>query len=259
MNSSSDTTAGEHRAAAGSALVPYTALVQQFSAAPPGKLYCLHGSNDVFRLSLFAAAHALLGGVPMTLVDGTNRFDLYYLAEFARKFASRQENGRRVTPEDMLQNIFVSRAFTCYQMEALITERLPVFVRRKRSPMVMIFGLLDTFYDEQAPLFEVKASLRRIIAALQALKRENVAVLLASLDVRLASKERSGLFPQLRSAMDRVYAVEENEGRPAIVAEAQYPAPTRGKETGREYRGAFSSAQVLPRQNAETQGSAKHP
>ena len=65
-----------------------------------------------------------------------------------------------MTPENLLDNIFVSRAFTCYQMEAVITERLPAFVRRSRSPVVMIFGLLDTFYDEQAPLFEVRRELR---------------------------------------------------------------------------------------------------
>ena len=54
---------------------------------PPGKLYCLHGTASVFRMSLAAAAHVLLSGVPVTLVDGTNRFDVYYLAEFARKHA----------------------------------------------------------------------------------------------------------------------------------------------------------------------------
>ena len=188
------------------ALVPYALLMQQFKAAPPGKLYCVHGSSPgVFRLSLTAAAHALLKDVPITLVDGTNRFDVYYLAEFARR--------QRPDPGRILEHIFVSRAFTCYQMEAVITERLPAFLKKKRSPIAIIFGLLDTFYDEQAPLFEVQASLQRIIAALRQLKQDNIAVLLASLDVRLASPERNSLFPKLRAAMDQVYTVEEEEGR----------------------------------------------
>ena len=187
------------------ALVPYASLMQQFKAAPPGKLYCVHGSSPgVFRLSLTAAAHALLKDVPITLVDGTNRFDVYYLAEFARR--------QRPDPGRILEHIFVSRAFTCYQMEAVITERLPAFLKKKQSPIAIIFGLLDTFYDEQAPLFEVQASLQRIIAALRQLKQDNIAVLLASLDVRLASPERNGLFPKLRAAMDQVYTVEESEG-----------------------------------------------
>lgn len=180
----------------------YTALVRQFAAAPPGKLYCLHGGRDVFRLSLHAASHALLRGVPIALVDGTNRFDLYAVTSFARRLGD-----RRATPEDLLKRIFISRAFTCYQMEAVITERLPVFVRRSRIPMVIIFGLLDTFYDEQAPLFEVKAGLRRIMAALRQLRSENISVLLALEDTVPASPERRSLFPSVAAGMDRVFTL----------------------------------------------------
>ena len=183
--------------------------MEEFRAAPPGKLCCVHGTGSVFRLSLRAAAHVLLGGVPLALVDGTNRFDVYALAEFARRTAS--SSGRRLMPDDLLRNIYISRAFTCYQMEAAVTERLPAFLARKGSPVAVIFGLLDTFYDEQAPLYEVRASLRRVIAALHDMKRNNIAVLLASQDMKPASKERAGLFPQLAAAMDLVYAVTDTD------------------------------------------------
>jgi hypothetical protein len=149
--------------------VPYSSLLQQFKSAPPGKLYCIHGAKSVYRMSLAAAAHVLLNGLTVALVDGTNRFDPYYLAEFARRHAGAGSGGRQVTPEDFLDNIHVSRAFTCYQMEAVITERLPAFVRRTGTPVVIVFGLLDTFYDEQAPLFEVKAGVRRMVKALRSM------------------------------------------------------------------------------------------
>jgi hypothetical protein len=204
---------------AGQALVQYATVLRQFTAAPPGKLFCLHGGRSVFRLSLYAASHALLAGVPITLVDGTNRFDAYYIAEFARKVTSQRPARQRVTPEQLLENIFISRAFTCYQMEATITERLPAFVQKKHSPIAIIFGLLDTFYDEQAPLFEVKASLQRVLAALQNLKQNNVSVLLASLDMKLASNERNALFPKLRLAMDEVYRVVDTDSGQRIVCE----------------------------------------
>jgi hypothetical protein len=201
------------------ALIPYATLVQQFKSAPPGKLYCLHGSSGVFRLSLYAAAHALLNGIPITLVDGTNRFDVYYIAEFARRVAHQPRNRQRLAPEQLLENIFISRAFTCYQMEATLTERLPTFVKRTHSPIAIIFGLLDTFYDEQAPFFEVNAGVQRIIAALHQLKQENVSVLLASLDMKLESTERNGLFLKLVSAMDQVFSVAESEGMMRILHE----------------------------------------
>lgn len=186
-------------------------LVRQFTAAPPGKLYCIHGDRSVFQVSLHAASHALLAGMPIALVDGSNRFDIYYITEFARTITNQNPDRAPVCPAQLLDNIFISRAFTCYQMEAVITDRLPEFIRKKHVPVVIIFGLLDTFYDEQAPLFEVKASVERIIAALYTLKADNISVLLASLDMKLESKERNGLFPRLVLAMDQTFHMAQHE------------------------------------------------
>lgn len=165
----------------------------------------------MFRLSMYAASDALLRGAPIALVDGTNRFDVYYIAEFARKVTSQRLTKSRVTPEQLLRNIFIARAFTCYQMEATITDRLPAFLKRTGASIAIIFGLLDTFYDEQAPLFEVKASVQRVIAALRQLKADNISVLLASLDVKLELKERNALFPRLTAAMDQTVQLVEGE------------------------------------------------
>lgn len=177
-------------------------LIEQFRAAPPGKLYGVHGDSTVFRLSLVAAGHALLQGVPVTVVDGSNRFDLYGLAEFARRTA-----GGRCAPDELLRNIFISRAFTCYQMEAVITDRLPAFVRTKQSPMVLIFGLLDTFYDEQAPMWDVQSGVQRMVQALQCLKREGVSILVASTDIGPVPPARRGLLPGVMKGMDRVFDI----------------------------------------------------
>jgi hypothetical protein len=195
------------------AIVPYATLVRQFHAAPPGKLYLLHGGERVFRFSLAAAAQALVAGVPMTVVDGANRFDAYFIAEFARRFTA-AGTGRRITPEELLERIYVSRAFTCYQMEALITDRLPAFLALSRSPVAIIFGLLDTFYDDQAPLFEVRNGLRRIVGVLQRLKRGGTSILLASANGRPVPPERRGLQGTLHASMDRVYMLEEERREP---------------------------------------------
>ncbi len=189
------------------ALIPYSKLLEEFKMAPHGKLFCLHGDRSVFRLSLYAASHVLMAGLPIVLVDGTNRFDVYYIAEFARRASASKFAQQRKTPDQLLQNIFISRAFTCYQMEAAITERLPAFLKKKHSSIVIIFGLLDTYYDDQAPLFEVKASVQRVIIALHKLKQQNISVLLASLDMKPESKERNALFPKLTLAMDEVFSI----------------------------------------------------
>lgn len=215
MLSSATTTALALRT---STAISYGALVNRFHAAPHGKLFCLHGEPMVFRVALSAASQALLRGMTVALVDGANRFDAYFIAEFARHVEARGGP----PPDTLLDKIFVSRAFTCYQMEAVITERLPKFLDRTGSTVAVVFGPLDTFYDDQAPLFEVKAGMERMIVTLRQLRERNVSVLVASQDTRLASRERSGLFPRFASAMDAVYTVGQEEGalstsaRPAL-------------------------------------------
>jgi hypothetical protein len=189
--------------AAGVPALSYAALVNQFHAAPQGKLYGLHGGGMVFRLALSIAARVLLKGMTVALVDGTNRFDVYFIAEFARRVAARGGP----PPEVLLQRIFVSRAFTCYQMEAAVTERLPAFIVRSGAPVALLFGPLDSFYDDQAPLFEVNAGVDRMITALERIRDTGTAVLTASQEVRLASRERSRLLPRLVGAMDNMFLV----------------------------------------------------
>ena len=94
-------------------------LSGRFINPPPGKLYLLYGAREIFHLSLFVASKILGRHRLIAVVDGANRFDAYYLARVVR-----EQYGN---PEPFLNNIYVSRGFTCYQMEAAITQRLPQF------------------------------------------------------------------------------------------------------------------------------------
>jgi hypothetical protein len=171
--------------------------------------------------------------VPIAVVDGSNRFDAYMIAEAARRITANGSSGRRVTPEELLNRIHIARAFTCYQMEATITERLPAFLKRIRASVAMVFGLLDTFYDDQAPLFEVKGSLERVITALHAMKKENISLLLASKEIRVESKERNALLPRLLTAMDHVYRMEQDGEQPFVPRSIKIQRRTPGAIVGR--------------------------
>ncbi|MBI3788705.1 MAG: hypothetical protein HY276_10685 [Ignavibacteriales bacterium] len=186
-------------------------LFQSF-AEPTGKMYLTYGDRLVFRLSLVLAAQVLSKGGSIAVIDGGNRFDVHTITNFARE--------RRLDPDALLNRIFVSRGFTCYQMEAAITSRLPEFLARNNSRVAMIFGLLDTFYDEQAPLREVRQILNRVLHALYAMKNDNISVLLASTEYNVLPKERNQLFVQLRSAMDTVYHLTlDTDNKPQLSLE----------------------------------------
>ncbi|MBM4161411.1 MAG: hypothetical protein FJ217_09965 [Ignavibacteria bacterium] len=177
-------------------------LVQSF-VTPPGKVYLLYGDNLIFQLSLRMAASAMAQGKPIAVVDGCNQFNVHLLSRFARE--------RHLNPEQFLNLIFISRGFTCYQMEQAIASRLPVFLEDIHSNTAMIFGLLDTFYDEQAPFREVQQILKRLLLVLQNMKADGISVLLTCTQWNVLPRERNQLFATLRSGMDRVYRLELSE------------------------------------------------
>jgi hypothetical protein len=198
----SDISTRSSRDDVGNLPVSSQALVQSF-VAPPGKVYLLYGDSLIFHLSLRMAAHAMAKGMPIAVVDGCNRFNVHLLSHFARE--------RRLDPDEFLNRIFISRGFTCYQMEQAVSGRLPLFLKSIGSNIAMIFGLLDTFYDEQAPFREVQQILRRVLGTLQDIKAGGASVLLACTEWNVLPKERNQLFATLKAGMDRIYHLELDE------------------------------------------------
>jgi hypothetical protein len=189
----------------------YDAVAHRF-VNPQGKLFLLYGDPIVFRFSISLASYALLSGSPIAVVDGCNRFDAHNIARFARE--------HEIDPGTLLNRIYVSRGFTCYQMEAAINDRLMPFLERIQGNTALIFGLLDTFYDEQAPMREVRQMLRRVVDKLQEMKSHNISLLLASQAWNVSPLERNQLLATLKSSMDGVYRVELNEdGKPKLFLE----------------------------------------
>lgn len=181
----------------------YNALSRGFINPPPGKLYLLYGDKAVFRMSLTLASQALLSGSSIVVVDGCNRFDAHGIARFAR------EHG--INPQQLLNRIHISRGFTCYQMEAAVNNKLMPFLKQINAHTALIFGLLDTFYDEQARFREVQQILKRVMEKLREMKSSGISVLLASQYYNVRPEERNQLLVTLKQGMDSVCRVELNE------------------------------------------------
>ena len=205
-------------------LIPSTpqALLQSFSA-DAGKVLLLTGEDDIFRLSHRVAGEILRRGEPVVLVDGCNRFDIQAIIRLARQW--------NVNPDLFLSHCFISRGFTCYQVEATLTERLPAFLQRVNARCAFVFGLLDTFYDEQAPMRDVLLILKRVIAALNQMKARGVSVLLTSKEWNVLPRERQRLFFDLRGEMDWVYRLNRSAGESLqlFIEQRRLPARTAGK------------------------------
>lgn len=91
------------------------------------------------QIALLSAELILRG--PLTVLDGGNCFPLYRIARLLRA------NTNEYAPA--IERLYVHRAFTCYQMRALL-ESTPAL-----SQLYLVLDMLGTFYDEQIPEWDV--------------------------------------------------------------------------------------------------------
>lgn len=94
---------------------------------------------------------------PVRVVDGGNRFDVLGLNRALRL--------RGAPFYSALQRVQVARAFTCYQMAALLEGSTPAGIP------ALVLNLLATFHDENAPLPERLRLLTGCLQRLQAAAR----------------------------------------------------------------------------------------
>jgi hypothetical protein len=120
----------------------------------PGQL-CLLVAPRRFSgkvLNAFTAHLAVKG--PVQVLDGGNQFDVHTIARLIRRQTAQLET--------TLKCVAVARAFTCYQMIALLQQQ-PV-----SSVPVLVLDLLSTFCDENVPVNE---RLRLLDLGLEQLRR----------------------------------------------------------------------------------------
>ena len=87
----------------------------------------------------------------VAVLDGGNRFNPYALARDA------QERGQ--PPRELLSRVLVSRAFTCFQMDALVARPLP-------APRAVVLSMLDLFLEDEVAFSTAQLLLRRAAASL---------------------------------------------------------------------------------------------
>jgi hypothetical protein len=145
--------------------------MDQLITLSPNHLHLfVHPHPGASRLLLDLAASLALRG-PLAVLDGGNCFNLYTVAQALRRGGAdaRQALGR----------IQVARAFTCYQMAALVCQALTNPAAPEPAAPLMVLDFLNTFQDENVALGERKRLLRSILPALR--QRCQVAPILVSI------------------------------------------------------------------------------
>ncbi|MDD5368574.1 MAG: hypothetical protein PHQ40_05780 [Anaerolineaceae bacterium] len=129
----------------------------------------------------------------LRVLDGGNQFNAYRLARALRR--------QTVDIHTAMARISLARAFTCYQMEALLassaTQPIPT----------LVFDLLATFYDESVALTERRRLLGRAVRHLQRLSQA-APVAVSAQPAGPAQAERTVLLEMLRSVTGLAWELE---------------------------------------------------
>ncbi|HEY7676154.1 MAG TPA: hypothetical protein VIG69_03700 [Candidatus Methylomirabilis sp.] len=178
------------------------------------RVLLLVGPALVLDLGTALAGRAALGGHRVLYLDGANAFDPYIPARMAREAG--------LDPRPVLDRLFVSRAFTCHQLETLMVDRLDAAIRARRPGLVVVSGWSHLFHDENVPFRE---ALRLLEATAGSVRR-----LAARGTPFLATHEDGPRTPRLRPlaaclerAATAVIRVDRNEGLIRLTA-AKGPA-----------------------------------
>ena len=164
---------------------------QLFPGFAVGDFAVLHGSSSVVSLSSLLCVRAQLpvqlGGLGsnVVFVDGGNTFQLYHVARLARLHG--------LDPKQTLERIYISRAFTAYQMTALVLEKLRETIRRYDAKLVVISDIAGFFLDKDIAETEAHRVYSQVLAYLSNFAKENQVMLVATYPPHQASRRNTFL------------------------------------------------------------------
>jgi len=148
-----------------------------------------------------AARLALAGQV--RVLDCGNRFNVYPVAKAVRRLTTEMD--------PVLDRILLSRAFTCYQVLALLRQE----TSPKPAP-ILVVDLLATFLDENIPLAESRRLLDHSLYEIERLSQA-APVLITVKPLLTLSADRASLLEVLIQTATAVYRLED----PALLPEPQ--------------------------------------
>jgi Rad51 len=165
-----------------------------FPGFAPGDFAVLYGSPSVISLTsllcIRAQLPAQLGGLGSNVVfiDGGNTFRLYKIARLAQL--------HQLNPREVLDRIFISRAFTAYQLTSLILDKLEETIQKYNAKLVVISDIAGFFLDNDIPHEEAQRVYSQIISYLSSFAKKHQIIIIATY-LPYSDNKRSSLFQEI--------------------------------------------------------------
>ena len=139
-----------------------------------GDFAVLHGSSVSFMSSTLSVRCQLplaRGGLDSStvFVDGGNMFNPYLIAEIARSYG--------LDSRIVLEKVYVSRAFTAYQLSSLILEKLESALKRRRARLLIVSDVTSLFLDRDLPKVEARELFMKVCVKLSEIASERQTII----------------------------------------------------------------------------------
>jgi hypothetical protein len=140
-----------------------------------GDFAVLHGSRSISFLSSFLCVKAQLpnqvGGLATkaVLIDGANTFRLYNITRIAQF--------QNLNPKQVLDQIYIARAFTAYQMKALITQKLQEIIKQTGAKLIILSDIAAAFLDEDVSEEETQKMYSQVLTYLSKFVQEKQVII----------------------------------------------------------------------------------
>jgi len=145
-------------------------------------------------------------------IDGGNTFDPYTVSAIAQEYC--------LKPNSVLEKIFVSRAFTAYQLTALVFEKLEEALKKYRSKLVVVSDIAGLFLDRDVPKIEGRDIFFKMTQHLSHLASGRRAIVVASYFPRPYSIRSLFLESVLYGRASTVVGLKESRGVLKFVLES---------------------------------------
>lgn len=163
-----------------------------------------------------------LGGLETNVlfVDGANSFRLYDISDIAQTC--------ELDPKQVLERIFVSRAFTAYQLTSLVFEQLQNAIIKYDAKVVIISNFAQLFLDNDIPKKEAEEIFSQLTKYLSDFAQKNQVILIATHKPCFWSKRTKFFKQTLCEAANVVVSVKNFNQRQRFTLE-KHPYLQLGK------------------------------
>jgi predicted ATP-dependent serine protease len=151
---------------------------QLFPGFSEGDFALIHGSSSVQSLTTLLCVRAQLAkqlgglGSNVIFIDGGNTFRLYQITRLAQ--------AHQLNPKQALDKIYISRAFTAYQLTALIMQKLRDAVKKFDAKLIIVSDITEFFLDKDLSDGEAQSVFSQITTYLSKFAYENQVIVIAT-------------------------------------------------------------------------------